>query len=200
MAQSYSRGQICKLNSWSHPPLVNPPQTTPPLFFLRNTDRTNKDKYQKFLLHSPKYTSDKGIQILSPRHCRSSHSDQRKKLAEELRNLCVPVPRRGCLIICRWAVEGLQSVEDPPGTQHIWLNLCFPLTLNFVWLYSPEPPRRTNRSVLCRSRPPLRNSQQVPPRVHTEDLSGVLCHSFWAGLDRGHFLNPTVSSFIQSIE
>lgn len=165
-----------------------------------NTNRTDKDRYQEFLLHCPKYTSHKGGKIVSPQHCLRSHNHRRKKYAEDLRNLCVPVPRRDCLIICRWAVEGLQSVEVPPGTQHKWLNLCFPLTLNVDWLYSPELPRRTNWLVICKSLPPVRNSQQVFPRGHPEDLCGVLCHTFWAGLDRGHFLNPTVSSFIQSME
>lgn len=165
-----------------------------------NTNGADKDRYQEFLLHCPKYTSHKGGKIVSPQHCLRSHSHRRKKYAEELRNLCVPVPRRDCLIICRWAVEGLQSVEVPPGTQDKWLNLCFPLTLNVDWLYSPEPPRRTNWLVICKSLQPVSNSQQVFPRGHPEDLCGVLCHTFWAGLDRGHFLNPTVSSFIQSME
>ena len=154
---------------------MNPSQSAPPLAFLKNTDRANKDKYQEFLLRGPKYTSDKAIQIVSCQHCLRSHSHQRKKHAEELRNRCVPVPRRGCLIICRWAVEGLQSVQDPPGTQHIWLNLCFPFTLNFVWLYSPEPARRTNWWVLCKSLPPVRNSQQVSPPAVTP-RTFVVCY------------------------
>lgn len=49
----------------------------------------------------------------------SSDCPQRKKHTEELKNVCVPVPRSDCLIICRWAVEDSQSVEVPPGTQRI---------------------------------------------------------------------------------
>lgn len=141
---------MCRLTSWSHPQRLAHPSTFPslspflffpsPLSHKHHTDReAAKDKFydRVFSVWPFKNLPDlncskRRVVILRKLHSIKylrSHTPHREKHTEELKNVCVPVPRSDCLIICRWAAEGLQSVEVPPGTQRIWLNLWLPYSL-----------------------------------------------------------------------
>lgn len=97
-------------------------------------------------------------------------------------------------------------VEVPPGTQRIWLNLWLSyglqdaLSLDFKRAFSAVLPHCADSA--------LPNTPLYCPR--TQSWHSLLSWSpwgsrrvmslVWGGLSGGHFPNPTVSSFIQSIE